>query len=357
MIMTKQLIEYMIAVAISTAAMPGYAGENEVNVTGESLVLAGTRPGNLCFDRIQPGSVVVRSTFEPGGTVYVEERDYVVDYSSGTVSRTGDSRIPDYSRHILYGKKDFNHREYCYSDCCNTEWFVWIDYRTANGFRLALPNDQSKLLSKTREKLEAGGTFLMIGYGDSITPGCDVPDKNLIFTSLFIQYLKQKYPQVEIRYQDLSIPGYSSSSGLEWYDRKPEGFESPAIGSLKQADLVLIGFGMNDHNIGGSTPEKFENNLVELAELSRKRLGAEVILFSCFPPNEDWHFGSHRMDRFAAATRTAAARAGCAYVDVYDTWKMVLKRKDQSSLLANNINHPNYFGHWLYEQAFEAMTF
>ena len=29
----------------------------------------------------------------------------------------------------------------------------------------------------------------------------------------------------------------------------------------------------------------------------------------------------------------------------------------QSSLLANNINHPNDFGHWLYEQAFEALRF
>jgi hypothetical protein len=47
----------------------------------------------------------------------------------------------------------------------------------------------------------------------------------------------------------------------------------------------------------------------------------------------------------------------CAYVDVYTAWKNVLLRKDQPSLLANNINHPNDFGHWLYEQAFEAMKF
>jgi acyl-CoA thioesterase-1 len=49
--------------------------------------------------------------------------------------------------------------------------------------------------------------------------------------------------------------------------------------------------------------------------------------------------------------------ASCAYVDVYNTWIKVLQRKDQSSLLGNNINHPNDFGHCLYLQAFEAMTF
>ena len=53
----------------------------------------------------------------------------------------------------------------------------------------------------------------------------------------------------------------------------------------------------------------------------------------------------------------AAAEANCAYVDVYSTWEMVLQRKDQTSLLGNNINHPNDFGHWLYAQAFAALRF
>jgi hypothetical protein len=63
------------------------------------------------------------------------------------------------------------------------------------------------------------------------------------------------------------------------------------------------------------------------------------------------------MELYAAATKQAALEANCAYVDVYSTWMKVFKRKDQSSLLGNNINHPNDFGHWLYAQAFEAMHF
>ncbi len=89
----------------------------------------------------------------------------------------------------------------------------------------------------------------------------------------------------------------------------------------------------------------------------KERKGAEVILFSSFPPNDDWHYGSHSMEFFAEATKQAALEANCAYVDVFNTWKIVLQRKDQSSLLGNNINHPNDFGHWLYELSFEAMTF
>jgi len=338
-------------------AITGYGEGQMMKISGDSLVLAGTNPGKLCFDQIEKGSVVIRASYFPGGTVYTENRDYTVDYREGTIARTPESRIPDYATHMLYGRKDFDHRKFPYPKCCNYQYFVWVDYRTDAGTSLAAPNDQSKYLSQTRKRLEAGGPFRIIGYGDSITPGCDVSDKNLIFTSLFVKYLKQKYPKTEIQYQDLSIPGYSSKEAVTWFDRKPENFHAQAMGNSGKADLVLIGFGMNDHNHGVTEPGKFRDNLVKLVKLTREKLGAEVILFSCFPPNNDWHYGSHRMGQYAAATRAAATQAHCAYVNVYEVWAKVLQRKDQSSLLVNNINHPNYFGHWLYEQAFEAMKF
>ena len=52
-----------------------------------------------------------------------------------------------------------------------------------------------------------------------------------------------------------------------------------------------------------------------------------------------------------------AAESNCAYVNVFDTWARVLQRKDQPSLLGNNINHPDDFGHWLYLQSFVALSF
>jgi lysophospholipase L1-like esterase len=147
----------------------------------------------------------------------------------------------------------------------------------------------------------------------------------------------------------VSISGYSSQQGIDWFDRY--------LGTVDKPDLVLVGFGMNDHNIGGPTPEAFKSNLVALVKLIRERKNADVILFSLFAPNDLWHYGRHQMPLFAEAIRQAAAEAKCAYVDVDSTWGMVLQRKDQPSLLGNNINHPNDFGHWMYEQAFEAMQF
>lgn len=322
-----------------------------MNIQGESLVLAATAPGNLCFDQVEKGSLTLRSTFvpgKPGGIVYTEGRDYVVDYASGTLARTADSRIPDYATHVLYGKTDFDHNQF--QDFGNLPWFVWADYRTANGQPWARPNDQSQYMVNVRRKLEAGGPFRLASYGDSITAGGEASEEAFQFPHRFASDLRTKFPKAKIEVQDVSIPGYTSQQGVDWFDQK--------IGTVEHPDLVLLGFGMNDHNIAefGTPLETFKANLIQLVTLIRERKGADVILFSAFPPNEKWHFGSHQMDHYAAATQQAAAETKCAYVDVYGTWKRVLQRKDQSSLLGNNINHPNDFGHWLYAQAFAAMV-
>ncbi len=319
-------------------------------VQGESLLLSKTEPASLCFPQVLKGSLTLRGTYAPGkpdGISYIEGRDYVVDYAKGAVVRTPDSRIPDYSTHCLYGLKDFDHGKF--PDYSNHKWFVWADYQTTDCQPWAKPNDQTRQLAAVRKKLEAGGPFKIVSYGDSITAGGEASSENLRFTHLFANYLQAMFPKSKIELVDVSIPGYSSREGIDWFDRK--------MGPVSKPDLVLVGFGMNDHNKGGPDPENFKNNLLAIVKLIRERKGADVILFSAFPPNDNWLFGSHRMEKFAAATRQAADAANCAYADVYGTWEMVLKRKDQSSLLNNNINHPNDFGHWLYEQAFEAMIF
>jgi acyl-CoA thioesterase-1 len=165
---------------------------------------------------------------------------------------------------------------------------------------------------------------------------------------MYGRYLQQKFPKAKIDVEDASISGYASTQGVAWWDKYIE---------KTSPDLVLVGWGMNDHNKGSNEPDQFRQNLVTLVGMIRDRKQAETILFSAFPPNDDWIHSSHRMDQFADATRRAATAAHCAYADVFATWAMVLKRKDQPSLLGNNINHPNDFGHFLYEQAFEAMTF
>jgi len=320
-----------------------------MEIQGESLVLAATQPGRLCFDSLVKKTVIVRSTYQrqfANSKIYIEGVDYIVDYDKGEIQRTIHSSIPDYSKHVLYEKKDFDHTKF--TDFSNHPYFVWVDYVTKNGERLAKPNDQSKYLVNFRKKLESGQALSIVSYGNSITAGGEASSTEYRFQAIYGNYLKSIFPQSNFKIEDVSIPGYSSKQGIEWWDTY--------IGKTTP-DLVLVGWGMNDHNKSGNSPEQFKKNLIKLVGMIKERKNAEVILYSAFPPNDDWHYGSHSMELYAEATKQAAIEAHCAYVDVYSTWMKVFKRKDQSSLLGNNINHPNDFGHWLYAQAFEAMNF
>ena len=92
-----------------------------------------------------------------------------------------------------------------------------------------------------------------------------------------------------------------------------------------------------------------------LIDRIRADTGAEVVLFSAFPPNPKWHFGSHNMEAYAIATEAVAREKDCAFADVYRLWMTVASKKKPEDLLANNINHPNDYGHWIYCQALEAV--
>ena len=317
--------------------------------TGESVVLVGEAPANLAFAPALSEPITVRSTYRdrlPQTTHYQPGQDYVLS-ASGEIRRTPGSRIPDFGTNMLYGKEDFQHDQF--PGFGNGRFFVYVDY--AHQEKWQPPPAKAEFgvaqLPKTRQKLRAGATVRIVAFGDSITAGGDASEPSLIFWERWATALRVKYPRAGIAATNGATGGDATIQGLQRLEQKV----------LRQKpDLVLIGFGMNDHNREGyGVPlDAFAANLRTMIARIRASTDAEIVLFSAFPPNPKWHFGSHNMAAYADATERVAREEHCAYADVHRCWMSQAARKKPEDLLANNINHPNDFGHWIYFEALQA---
>jgi lysophospholipase L1-like esterase len=306
---------------------------------GESVILIGEEPAALANLPRKDSPVAVRSTYQrdPAGTEYVEGQDFVVDYSTGTLRRTPASRIPDFRTNMLYGQQVFDHSKF--PGFGNTHFFAFVDYTAAKKPHWPEQPPQTQFLKATKARLQAGQPLKIVAFGDSITAGGDVTKPEYLFWKRWADDLQKRHPASQITSVNGATGGDSTVQGLarlqtKVIDEKP--------------DLVLIGFGMNDHNINSVTIPKFEENLQTLVNRIRAETKAEVVLFSAFPPNPKWKFGSHHMVDYAAATGRVAQQLSCAYADVFSNWVRISDRKKPEDLLGNNINHPNDFGHWVY---------
>lgn len=306
---------------------------------GESLVFTGEETAALAHLPARSQPFRLRSTYLPGaGTVeYEAGRDFFLDIARGTLQRTPDSRIPDFRTNILYGQLEFDHSKF--PGFGNTHFFAFADYSLAKSVNWPVQASQLDWLTQTRAKLAGGELVKIVAFGDSITAGGDATRPDLIFWQRWADELRRKHPGSHVAVINGATGGDSTTQGLQRLqakvlDHKP--------------DLVLVGFGMNDHNRGGVPLPQFELNLKQMIDRIRSETQAEVVLFSAFPPNPRWKFGSQRMADYAAATERVARESACAYADVFNNWQAMAARKKPEDLLGNNINHPNDFGHWIY---------
>ncbi|MDB6125674.1 MAG: Lipolytic protein family [Pedosphaera sp.] len=309
---------------------------------GESVVLAGEQPARLQFTPKGLPLILVRSTYrdpQPETIHYEESRDFVIDYQAGTIQRTPQSRIPDFSTNMLYGKMNFDHSQF--PGYGNKSFFVYADYAHKEKANWPIQPSQKKLLLRTHKKLRAGEKLKIIAYGDSITAGGEATQPSLIYWQRWADELHRKYPHAQIEAINGATGGDSTRNGLERLQVKV---------LTQQPDLVLVAFGMNDNNVAqfGVPLDEFRRNLGTIVDRIHSGTKAEIILVSAFPPNPNWHFGSKQMEKYAQTTEQVAHEKHCAFADVYRNWITVASHKKPEDLLGNNINHPNDFGHWIY---------
>ncbi|MES2243990.1 MAG: GDSL-type esterase/lipase family protein [Pseudomonadota bacterium] len=382
--LVRRLAVSGICAIFFTAVLPGTAAailtpEVASLQVGESMVLEGEKPARFAFVPENAESIEIRSTYRiglPQTILYQAGRDYLVG-SDGLIRRTLNSRIPDFRTNPLFGRVDFDHRNY--PGYGNGRFFVFVDYSYRGKWSPLAPRTDlgSARLVGVQRKLVNGQKVKIVAFGDSVTAGGESSEPRLIYWERWTESLRLKYPLAKIETVNSGIGGDSSVEGLlrlkkDVLEHKP--------------DLVLIAFGLNDFNkapkrsfwqklvvsfdrvrerLGGPVapkrpreimPSSFVADLQAMIDRVRAETSAEIVLVSALTPNPNWHFSQGDMGAFAAATEQLALANRCAYADVYRNWMGFLDKKKSEDLLGNNVNHPNDFGHWIYFQALKALA-
>ncbi len=306
----------------------------------ESFVFVGEEEQNAVYQFIEKGSFSLYAIDGEGNTVkvYTEGKDYSVNYEKGTVKRTPNSTIPDFRKNVLYGAENFDQGDF--PGYGNENYTLYADYKTNESRDVIRGRERGCLIPKTVEKLKSNGKIRLAIFGDSISTGAEASLGNSYFDKTKT-YLEEKYGG-EVELVNLSVGGDSTVEGLKRINYLDTNF-----------DFVIIAFGMNDQNkfenIRNSVPAVwYEYNIGQFIDVFQSK-GAEIIVLSPAIPNPKWAHSSEFLGEYVCALKRVTLDRGVAFVNVTEKFRdIIAKGKTYESLLRNNINHPNDFGHILY---------
>ncbi len=324
---------------------------------GEAFVFAGEDALPLRYKPVAGSVKSVRSRWRNDAAEverFEEGKDYIVDYETGTIRRAPGGRIADARLHPMHGVRAFNHNDY--PDYSNAAYTVYADYESDEGpgepSVEASDIERSGLLNRVVRKLRAGEEALYVVYGDSISTGGEASEESLAYFGRFADQLRKLYPQGRLRIANMSIGGEDTHGGAARVDAD--------VAPLRP-DLVSIGYGMNDQNVhddGSHTTslEQFDRNLRGMIEAIRSAGDGDIVLVTPCEPNPNWRHASGKTPLYADAIRNLGREYGIGVADAHAEWTEELAAgKTHESLLLNNINHPNDYGHWIYSKAFARM--
>jgi acyl-CoA thioesterase-1 len=217
---------------------------------------------------------------------------------------------------------------------------AWKGYR---------PEPARKQLQGTRAKLKARTPITIAVSGDSISAGGDAsglsktPPFMPPFPDLVTAQLRKTYGG-DVTLNNRAVGGWSSGNGVNDIDNL-----------LKQkADLVVIGYGMND--VGRRNPAAFQANIKTILErIKAADPTTEVILIAPMTGNPDWVATPPEMFPKYRDALAALCGPGVALVDMTEIWLTLTQRKRYLDMTGNGVNHPNDYGHRLYAQALLAL--
>lgn len=210
------------------------------------------------------------------------------------------------------------------------------------------PSAAERFLPKTLEKLRSGAPLKILAWGDSVT-------SFKRFQNMFVERLQKKYPRAKIELVTESWGGHNTKHYL---NEPPGGVHNYQEKVLAQKPDLIISEFVNDAYLNEQQVE--ERYGIFLADF--KKLGAEWIILTPHYVRPDWmHLTGQRdidedprpyvkgLRLFSEKHQIALADASLHYGRL---WRQGIP---YVTLMENNINHPNVFGHSLFADSLIAL--
>ncbi len=198
-----------------------------------------------------------------------------------------------------------------------------------------------KLLPKTMKSLKDGTSLKILAWGDSVTDGGFLPDKEKDrWQCQFVSGLKKKFPNAKIELVTEAWGGHNTSQYLAEPPGSIHNYKEKVL--AVKPDLVVIEF-VND--AGLKTAQVDERYSKLLADF--KAMGAEMILLTPHYVRPDWMGLASQRDidndprEYVKALREFAAKNNIALADGSQRYGRLWRQGlPYLTLMSNNINHP-----------------
>jgi len=220
----------------------------------------------------------------------------------------------------------------------------------------ASPTAAERFVPQAVAKLRAGGTLRILAWGDSVTADGFLPEPEKDrWQAQFVRRLRARYPLAKIELVTEAWGGRNSDSYLREPPGSPHNYREKVLGA--KPDLIVSEF-VNDAGLNEAGVYARYGRLRD----DFKAIGAEWIILTPHYVRPDWmgltaEKGIDEDPRpYVRALRKFAAENGLALADASLRYGRLWRQGiPYSTLMMNNINHPNPFGMGVFADALMAL--
>ncbi len=219
-----------------------------------------------------------------------------------------------------------------------------------------VPGVAERLLPKTMATLKAGGRLRVLAWGDSVTDAGYLPEPTKTrWQEQFVRRLRAAYPAATIELVTEAWGGRNTGSYFNEPPGSPHNYQEKVLDA--RPDLVVSEF-VNDAGLDTAGVERHYGRIRD----DLRKIGAEWIILTPHYVRPDWMGLTEERHcdddprAYVKALRVFAADNNLALADASLRWGRLWRQGiPYSTLLMNNINHPNPFGMSLFADALMAV--